>query len=485
MRMESTLKRSGAAVKKTGTTYDVVSPITGRPVDRVVLAGRQEIDRILRGLSGPREPVTRRDVFAFLERLKDQLALHRDSLVEKTMLETGFIIGDSAEIVDAAIEFLEDFETYTETQLDRNQVMRHSYSSECRRHMRIATRPYRCVAAVVPQNASLTLSIVIIASALHAGSQVVLRPPLQCTPTGDILADLVRRSDPPERCLEIINCVAGDFMDACCASDHVDLVHYIGSNAYAMRVLQQTFAAGKVCLLDGQGNGMLYVDGTFPLEDAISLITSGATRYNGETCTSVNGVLAHPDIYDDLLEGLVESFAALTIGDPADQETKIGPLFSEKQALAVQASLKNSAGSIVSGNAVRGAYFEPAVVKGVEPGETLVCEGVFGPVLWIRPVSEQDIPEWLTGNRFPLSDTVLTERRDLIRTFARNSPAARICVNADPSVESMFEPWGGYPPSGLNPVSVWIEKYRQVFQLDGRLRDILPATSEPGSGAAV
>jgi len=33
----------------------------------------------------------------------------------------------------------------------------------------------------------------------------------------------------------------------------------------------------------------------------------------------------------------------------------------------------------------------------------------------------------------------------------------------------MFEPWGGYPPSGLNPVSIWIDKYRQAFQLDGRL----------------
>jgi len=35
-------------------------------------------------------------------------------------------------------------------------------------------------------------------------------------------------------------------------------------------------------------------------------------------------------------------------------------------------------------------------------------------------------------------------------------------------VESMFEPWGGYPPSGLNPVSNWIEKYRQTYQIDGR-----------------
>jgi len=37
----------------------------------------------------------------------------------------------------------------------------------------------------------------------------------------------------------------------------------------------------------------------------------------------------------------------------------------------------------------------------------------------------------------------------------------------------MFEPWGGYPPSGSNPVSLWIEKYRQIYQLDGKLREIV------------
>ena len=46
----------------------------------------------------------------------------------------------------------------------------------------------------------------------------------------------------------------------------------------------------------------------------------------------------------------------------------------------------------------------------------------------------------------------------------------------------MFEPWGGYPPSGLNPVSIWIDKYRQAYQLDGRLRDIRLAGQDADSG---
>jgi acyl-CoA reductase-like NAD-dependent aldehyde dehydrogenase len=95
---------------------------------------------------------------------------------------------------------------------------------------------------------------------------------------------------------------------------------------------------------------------------------------------------------------------------------------------------------------------------------------VFGPALWIQPVRNGERASWLRANTFPLSDTILTRRAGQTRAFAMESRAARICVNADPSVESVFEPWGGYPPSGLNPVSIWIDKYRRCYQLDAPAR---------------
>ncbi|HXN07420.1 MAG TPA: hypothetical protein VN944_10195, partial [Nitrospiria bacterium] len=61
---------------------------------------------------------------------------------------------------------------------------------------------------------------------------------------------------------------------------------------------------------------------------------------------------------------------------------------------------------------------------------------------------------------------------DQIKTFVWRSRSARVCINVDPSMESMFEPWGGYPPSGFNPVSIWTQKYLQTFQIDGHERFI-------------
>jgi len=459
--------------------YDVISPVTGEILRQVRLASREEVLASAQRLMAHPASATEDDLFAFFRRLRDELRNRREELIRVTVLETGFILRDAEEIVDGAIDFLVSFETFIEQQPRREQVFQHSYSSSTRRSMRLTSRPYRLIAALVPQNASLTLGITILASALFAGSRVLLRPSLQTASTGVLLAESVAASDPPEGRLDIVNSLAGTFLDAVCASEHVEMVHYIGSNRHTAAVLHQTFDAGKLCLLDGQGNGMLYMDETYPVETATKLILDAATRFNGETCTSVNGVLVEESLYPRLRTALVEAFGALSTGDPFRGGTRVGPLFSEKQAMGLRQSLSTEGARLLVGGTVTGAYFAPSVVEGVRPDHPVVREGLYGPAVWIQPVSWREVPRWLGANRFPLSDAVLSARADAIREFAYLSRAPRICVNADPSIESMFEPWGGYPPGGLNPVSPWVQKYRQSYQLDGHHEEIASAVAPP------
>ena len=453
--------------------YSVVSPVNGRVIAQVPLWDAEAIAAQLGATTAAssRQPLDEALVLAFLRRFEAEVAASREQLVESTVLETGFIVEHSREIVDGAIEFLRDFERHTRAQSPRKSRAPHSYSSASDREMAITHRPYRWVGAMVPQNASFTLAITIIASALYAGARVLVRPSLQCGATAALLAEMVERSRPPDGSVLIVNSLAKDFLSACHASDEVELIHYIGSNQYALSVFVESFAAKKMCLLDGQGNGMLYVDRGFPVEEAVRLIVSGATRYNGETCTSVNGVLVNERDYPAVRDGLVEAFGRLRVGDPNAPDTEIGPLFSRPQTEELVAALRgNDSHRVLCGGTAFGAYLAPAVVEGVRPDDRLVREGVFGPAVWIQPVREEELPRWLRANTFPLSDTILTERREQVSAFALNSRAARICVNVDPAVESMFEPWGGYPPSGLNPVSIWIDKYRRAYQLDGPSR---------------
>jgi acyl-CoA reductase-like NAD-dependent aldehyde dehydrogenase len=463
-----------SAARNGHEVYEAVSPVSGEILDRVPLWSARDIGGLLEESDSRLLDASADDVFAFLGRFREAISSSREELVQKTLLETGFVASDCWEMVDGAIEYLRDFETHVRGGHRAGRAVPHSYAVHGGREMQIAHRPYHTVAALVPQNAALPLSITIIASALYAGSRLLLRPSLQCAATGSLLSDLVSRSEPPEGSVTILNSLANEFLRAICDSAPIEMIHYIGSNRYAMDVFNQAFAARKICVLDGQGNGMLYVGEEYPVDSAVQLITAGATRYNGETCTSVNGVLVHARRFEEIREGVVAAFRSLHVGHPGEDGTHVGPLLSRRQAEELAALLSRGENRrVLCGGETDGAYFTPAVVEGVDAREAIVCEGFFGPAIWIHPVEEAALLPWLHANRFPLSDTVLSHSSDLICSVASRSRAARICINQDPSIESMFEPWGGYPSSGLNIVSDWVDKYRQPYQLDGAAHQLL------------
>ena len=462
-------RQTPATIARGRATHDVISPVTGEVLDQVALSSRCEIAQMLDDLSGSHERLSEAELHRCLDRLREQLVERREYLVNLTAMETGFVSQDSIDTVDGVIEFLADFQAHVDARPARPQVIHAPFSPDFAGTMRIVHRPFRCVAAMVPQNASLSLSVIIIASALHAGARLVLRSSLQSACTGTVLAELVRESGLSERHVRIVNCAAGDFLTACYESDVVDLIHYIGSSGYTQNVFRDSYASGKSCLMDGSGNGLLYVDDSFPVERAVKLVTSGVTRFNGETCTSINGVLVSAPIYERFREALVDSISRLCVGHPLDVGVDVGPLFGERHARGLHETLcgTTGAGRLLCGAKLDGAYFTPALLEELDASHPIAREGFFGPAAWIQSIRVEELEHWLGANRYPLSDTVLTARPDFADAFAGVSRAARVCVNTDPSVESMFEPWGGYPPGGLNPVSTWVEKYLQTYQLVG------------------
>ncbi len=424
------------------------------------------------------ERSTQSEKLCFLKRLCSKIKENREKLVPMLVMETGYIRSDSEEIIDGSIDFLEQFEKGTMTGAPVGMSIPVPFGTDSERTIRLASRPYRRVAAIVPQNASFGMTLIVLAASLYCGVKLVLRASLQSGLTNEYLKKLVKESSPPEKSVEFVSCLATDFLKACYDSPSVDLIHYIGSNRYVASVLIDSFNSGKTCLLDGQGNGLVYVDRSFPVDKAITLITEGAVRYNGETCASMNGVLCHPDIYKSLRDGLCDSLGALSVGHPMEAGTDVGPLFSGSQATHIGDLVRSSGGKFISGGKIEGAYIKPGLVEGVEGGTALVTEGFMGPIAWMARVKFKESERWFNANKYSLSDTILSMDSDQIKNFAGKSKSPRICINVDSSLESMFEPWGGYPPSGLNPVSIWTQKYLQTFQIDGDERFIKKL--EPG-----
>ncbi len=458
--------------KRKSKLFELISPVDGRRLKTIRLLSKEEITKLFKWNYHFTERNTHDETLRFLKRLCSKIKEERENLVPMLVMETGYIRSDSEEIIDASIEFLEKFEKRATTDRPIGMTIPFSFDTDSERSIHLATRPYRRIAAIIPQNASFGMTLIILAAALYTGARVVLRASLQSGLTNEFLSKMVKESNPPEKCVEFVNCLATDFLGASYDSPYVELIHYIGSNQYVTSVLVDSFKSGKLCLLDGQGNGLAYVDRSFPIDDAIKIITGGAVRYNGATCTSINGVLIHPDIYKALRDGLRDSLGALSVGHPLKAGTNVGPLFSGSQAKHIGNLVRSSGGRFISGGKIDGAYIKPGLVEGVDIRSVLVTEGFMGPIVWLAKVNLKDSEHWFNANKYTLSDTILSLDSHQIKTFVAKSKSARVCINVDPSLESMFEPWGGYPRSGLDPVSVWTRKYLQTFQIDGNDRFI-------------
>ncbi len=382
----------------------------------------------------------------------------RRELIEEFRLSTGFSREDCEEMANGCISFAERFQM--EGPFD---------SQEYRvggRRIGLHRAPWGTVAAILPQNASFYMGLIVLVNALAAENRVILRVPSGAYRLMAILARLVAEAGFDPRSFSVVACDAKTFMSLWRAFPGSILLHYMGSSRRAGELLADAFSAGKPCLIDGEGNGWAYVDQDQDPAFAARLVWSGAIRYNGQTCTSVNGVLVHPSI-DLAFRQEIRRIAGETRFGLAN-DAEVGPLFHEGQVSEIERLAKESGGRVGRRGQSAGKVSSPLLIEDPAPDSELVKEGLFGPAMWLRSGNWNDFQTLWRTNRYPLSAAVLSFDASIQESAKSLSGASRIVLNGDPSQEDPLEPWGAYPSSGSNPVGRWMDKYWRVVQVDRR-----------------
>lgn len=387
--------------------------------------------------------------------LADGIESRRAQFVRATRLETGFSHQDCEELIEGALAYAQAFATHLATQIaPRNE----GFVSNGRR-LALVEVPYGTIAVILPNNAFLPLALACLLSALRAGNRVILRAPTQSARSASLLAEILEGTPEIAPYVSVAICSAPDFVDWFMASPGAGLLHFFGSSRRAAELVARGFDAGKSVLIDGEGNVWAYVDGSVDIDQSAKLLVDGAFRYNGQTCTSINGAIVHPALFDEVVTRIVDQVGSL-------HESQIGPVFNERQAAWCLDRVEQSGGEILVGGKRNGAYVSSTVVSSPDPNSDLVREGVFGPALWLAKGDEAEFASRWQHNRYPLCAAILQEPAKLSEWASRLPGVARLVLNGDPSIEDPFEYWGGYPPAGQNPVSAWPAKYRRTVQID-------------------
>ncbi len=436
-----------------GAAFDLHSPLDNALLGRFCLLDGAELEKLARPQT-PFLPLRPTEIAAFTARLESALEKYRAPLRESLQRETGFLSRDCDELIEGTLAFIHEFAGQIPTMRGTLAPAQNYHDGVSSRQIRLERAPWGTVAVILAQSAFEIMGVICALSALAAGNRVILRAP--------------QESRVPQNAVSVALCASREFTAALYDSPAPCLVHFMGSSRYAAPIGAESFGAGKGALLDGEGNLWLFVDENADPEYAAQILTAGALRYNGQVCTSINGAVIHPALFEKVKNRLVALWSDLQAGEPTQKNVAVGPLLDAKQAQWCEKRIGESGGPIIAGGQREGGLLWPTLVENPLWESDLVREGLFGPALWIAPGTRDDFAAKWPLNRFPLGAGVLSPGCDAGWWTARLGNLARLSVNGDPSIEHIFEPWGGYPSSGAGTVSPWIERYARVVAIDER-----------------
>lgn len=441
----------------------VINPYSGAVLGEVSAASKEEVDAAVATAVQAQKAWAETPAFERSEVLKRFVALlerDREKLAQTLTAEVGKPINESRGELSCAGDTFLSFAEKSRHLYD--EIIPAGCEPGTEKTVLMAVRePLGVIACVIPFNFPCWSFSVKTAAALAAGNAVIVKPSSDAPLTILKMGKLMAEAGLPEGVLQVITgggATAGSWL---CGHKDVHGITLTGSTAVGV----QTAKAGAEHLahvtLELGGNDAFIVLNDADISLAVDQAMGGRMSNNGQICCAPKRFLIHKDVKAAFTQELVKRVSALRRGDPADPDSQISCLISEKAAQEVERQVAHTiaqGATLLCGGKREGSYYAPTILTDVTPDMDIAKNlEIFGPVVPIIEISNLDEALRIANDSdYGLGASIFTADMKKAVKAAKALQAGGVVINGSSYFSTVEMAFGGYKHSGIGREGVSI-----------------------------
>jgi acyl-CoA reductase-like NAD-dependent aldehyde dehydrogenase len=432
----------------TGGWVDVRSPYSGEVVGRAGKGGAEHVRRALDAAGQAlAEPFPAHERAALLDRVAHALESRHEDAAQTICAEAGKPLKAArVEAARAASTFT--FAAVAARSLAGEVVPMDASAAGVGKLAFTLRLPVGIVGAISPFNFPLNLVSHKVAPAIAAGCPVVLKPAGATPLSALLLAELLVEAGLPPGWLSVVPGPAAEIGDVLVEDERVRLITFTGSSDVGWK-LRERAPRKRVNLELGNATPVIVLADA-DVESTAAKIAANGFSFAGQSCISVQRVFVVREAHEPFLAAFVPRVEALVVGDPAAEETDVGPLISPDDRDRVVSWIAESSGEVLTGGSLTDdGLLRPTVIASPAPTAKVSCEEVFGPVVTVTPVDSLDEAiAAANGTRYGLQAGIFTTDMKAALRAARELEFGGVTINEAPTFRADQMPYGGVKDSG-------------------------------------
>jgi aminomuconate-semialdehyde/2-hydroxymuconate-6-semialdehyde dehydrogenase len=438
---------------RSGATFADIDPFTQQSFADVALGGEAEVEAAIVAArtafdSGPWPRMGHAERAAVLHRLADLITADADVFGRADTIDMGKPVVETVghDVPRSALNFrfFADHAKLSAAEAFPMDSGHHAYT----RH-----EPAGVVVAIAPWTFPLMMETWKVAPALAWGNTVVLKPAEDTPHSATLLARYALEAGMPPGVLNVVHGFGPDSVGQLLTEDRrVDRLTFTGESGTG-RVIMRAGAANLTPVsleLGGKGANIVFADAN--LETAVAWSIKAIFTNAGQVCLAGSRLYVQREVYDEFVQRFAAAAEALTIGDPKQPTTQVGPLASEEHYKKVRSyvdGVESEGGRVLTGGLGDGWFVKPTVVVDA-PRTARVCrEEIFGPVVVIHPFdSEDEAVAEANSTPYGLNAMLFTENLSRAHRVSARLRAGTVWVNCF-FIRDLRAPFGGVGDSGV------------------------------------